>query len=276
MKIPAIFNLDRGTRRGQERTEEHSESSAISVHDLTVSYERKPVLWDVDLEIPAGKLVGVIGPNGAGKSTLLKACLGLIPAVSGRVQFYGRPWADLRHEIAYIPQRETVDWDFPVTALEVVTMGRYGHLGWLRPVNRLQKKLAIEAMEKLAIADLANRQISRLSGGQQQRVFLARALAQNAAIYLMDEPFAAVDAATERAIIALLRNLREEGRTCLIVHHDLASAPQYFDWTILINLRVVAYGPTGEILTEENLRRTYGGKLTLLSEAANVARTSIN
>lgn len=251
---------------------EHSAKSPLSVHDLTVAYHRKPVVWDIDLEIPAGKLVGVIGPNGAGKSTLLKACLDLIPKASGIVNIFGQPYRKARRRVGYVPQRESVDWDFPVSALDVVTMGTYGQLGWFRPVNRRCKSLALQALERVGLADYAQRQISQLSGGQQQRVFLARALAQDADIYFMDEPFAAVDAATERAIVGLLQELQTRGKTCLVVHHDLATVPQYFDWAVLLNMRVVAAGPTKEVFTQENLRKTYGGKLTVLSEAADAVR----
>lgn len=248
---------------------EHPPESPLSIHDLTVAYHRKPVLWDVDFDAPEGRLIGIIGPNGAGKSTLLKAVLDLIPAASGRVTIYGRPYRQQRHLVAYVPQRESVDWDFPVSALDVVTMGRYGQIGWVRPVTRAHKQAALAALERVGLADLARRQISQLSGGQQQRVFLARALAQDARVYLMDEPFAAVDAATEAAIIELLHELRSGGKTVLVVHHDLQTARDTFDYLLLLNLRVVAHGPTAEVFTPENLRKTYGGRLTLLDEATH-------
>ena len=242
---------------------DHPPDCPLSVHDLTVAYQRKPVIWDVDLNIPEGKLVGIVGPNGAGKSTLLKACLDLIPKTSGWVHVYGEPYRVNRHLVGYVPQRESVDWDFPVSALDVVAMGTYRRLGWFRPVGKAEKAIAMEALEKVGIGHLAGRQISQLSGGQQQRVFLARALAQDAQVYFMDEPFAAVDAATEQAIVTLLKELRDAKRTCLVVHHDLATVTQYFDWLIFLNLRVVASGPTSEVFTDENLRKTYGGKLSL-------------
>ena len=240
----------------------------LVVRDLTVAYHRKPVVWDVGLSIPEGKLVSVVGPNGAGKSTLLKACLDLIPRSSGEVLIYGEPYAKVRKRVGYVPQRESVDWDFPVSALDVVAMGTYGQLGWFRRVNKRSKALAMQALDRVGLADYAHRQISQLSGGQQQRTFLARALVQDADIYFMDEPFAAVDAATERAIVELLKELQSRGKTCLVVHHDLATVPQYFDWTVLLNMRVVASGPTAEVFTPENLHKTYGGKLSLLTEAA--------
>ena len=233
------------------------------------------MLWDVDLDVPAGELVTIVGPNGAGKSTLLKAALGLIPVASGTVRVFGNPMKSQRSLVAYVPQRESVDWDFPVTALDVVTMGRYGALGWCRPVRRRQKNEAMEALERVGLADMASRQISQLSGGQQQRVFLARALAQDAQLFLMDEPLASVDAATEQAIVDVLRSLRSEGRTVVVVHHDLQTVTDYFDSVILLNMRVVAHGPVGTVFTPEALRQTYGGQLTILSEASErLARSS--
>ncbi|MDB4618858.1 ABC transporter ATP-binding protein, partial [bacterium] len=243
---------------------EHPPEFPLAVHDLTVAYHRKPVLWDVELNIPKGTLAGIVGPNGAGKSTLLKACLDLIPKTSGEALVYGKPYEQQRELIAYVPQRESVDWDFPISALDVVTMGTYQKLGWFKRITRSQKQQALEALEKVGISHLAKRQISQLSGGQQQRVFLARALVQEAEIYFMDEPFAAVDAATEQAIIELLQELNSKGKTVLCVHHDLATVSRYFDYLVLLNMRVVASGPTSETFTRENLQKTYGGKLNLL------------
>jgi manganese/zinc/iron transport system ATP- binding protein len=251
---------------------EHSPDVPLSIHDMTVAYHRKPVLWDVDLDVPEGKLVGIVGPNGAGKSTLIKAAMDLVPKASGRVLIYGQPYRKQRHLVGYVPQRESVDWDFPVSALDVVAMGLYGKIGWLGPVTRKHKRTAMDALDRVGIADLASRQISQLSGGQQQRVFLARALVQDAKLYFMDEPFAAVDAATEQAIVRILQDLRSSGRTALVVHHDLQTVPQYFDHVILLNMRVVAHGPTEEVFTNENLHKTYGGRLTLLDEAAEALR----
>ncbi len=245
---------------------------AIEVHDLTVAYHKKPVLWDVDVEIPAGRLVAIIGPNGAGKSTLLKAVLGLVPPASGHVRVFGRELRNQRSLVAYVPQRESVDWDFPISALEVVTMGRYGHLGWLRRPRKADRDAARAALEQVGMAAFADRQISQLSGGQQQRVFIARALVQDAALYLMDEPFAGVDAATEQAIVQLLRDIRAKGRTVVAVHHDLQSVPEYFDYVVMLNLRLVAAGETSTAFTRENLQKTYGGRLTLLDEAAEAVR----
>jgi manganese/zinc/iron transport system ATP- binding protein len=242
---------------------------AIEVHDLTVAYRTQPVLWDVDLALPEGQLIAVVGPNGAGKSTLLKSVLGLVRPVAGWVRIFGEPAETRRSWTAYVPQRESVDWDFPTSALDVVTMGTYGRLGWLRRPGRRQRERALECLDQVGIRDLAGRQISQLSGGQQQRVFLARALAQEARLYLMDEPFAGVDATTEKAIVDLLRRLRENGRTVVVVHHDLQTVPEYFDWVVLLNLRLVAAGPVATTFTPENLQGTYGGRLTQLSKAAS-------
>jgi manganese/zinc/iron transport system ATP- binding protein len=252
--------------------EEHPKGLPLSIHDMTVAYGHKPVLWDIDLDIPEGKLVGVMGPNGAGKSTLIKAVLDLVPMASGQVTVYDRPYKKNRKVVGYVPQRESVDWDFPVSALDVVTMGRYGMIGWCFPVTRAHKKAGLEALDRVGMADYAHRQISQLSGGQQQRVFLARALAQDARLYFMDEPFAGVDAGTEKTIVAILRDLQKQGKTTLVVHHDLQTVPDYFDYVILLNMRVVAHGPTETTFTRENLLKTYGGKLTLLDEAAEALR----
>ena len=251
---------------------EHSEASPLSVHDMTVAYQRRPVLWDIDYDAPDAALIAIVGPNGAGKSTLIKACLGLMPKVSGRVEVYGRPYRQQRKLVGYVPQRESVDWDFPVSALDVVAMGRYGHIGWFRPVTKKHRVVAMEALDHVGMADYAKRQIGQLSGGQQQRVFLARALAQDATLYFMDEPFAGVDAATERAIVTVLRELRAQGRTVICVHHDLPTVPEYFDHVMLLNTRVIASGPVAETFTDDNLRRTYGGRLNVLEQAAEAVR----
>jgi manganese/zinc/iron transport system ATP- binding protein len=251
---------------------EHSADAPLSIHDMTVAYHRKPVLWDVDLDVPEGKLIGIVGPNGAGKSTLIKAVLDLVPTASGRVLIYGKPYRRQRSLVGYVPQRESVDWDFPVSALDVVAMGSYRQIGWLMPVTRKWRDKAMEALHRVGMADFAHRQISQLSGGQQQRVFLARALVQDAKLYFMDEPFAGVDAATEKTIVRTLQDLRAAGRTVLVVHHDLQTVPEYFDYVILLNMRVVAHGPVEQVFTKENLHKTYGGRLTLLDEAAEALR----
>lgn len=237
---------------------------AVEIQDLTVAYKESPVLWDVDIEIPQGKLLAVVGPNGAGKTTLIKAVLGLIKPSAGRVKIFGLPVDNQRHLIGYVPQRTTVDWDFPTNAKDVVTMGRYGHLGWFRRPGARDKELALEALDKVGMVDFADRHISQLSGGQQQRVFLARALVQDAAIYFMDEPFVGVDAATEGAIISLLKELRNKGKTVIVVHHDLQSLEDYFDWVFLLNVRQIAFGPVKEVMTPENLRAAYGGRTAFI------------
>ncbi|MDA7978207.1 MAG: ABC transporter ATP-binding protein [Pirellulales bacterium] len=248
------------------------DSVPLSVYDLTVAYHRKPVIWDIGFDVPAGSLVGIVGPNGAGKSTLLKAVMDLIPRASGRVRVFGKPYRENRHRVGYVPQRESVDWDFPVDALDVVTMGLYGKIGWLRPVGKQHRDAAMEALERVGIAELAHRQISQLSGGQQQRAFLARALVQDADLYLMDEPFAAVDAATEKAIVDILREMKSRGKTAIVIHHDLQTVPEYFDHAVLLNMRIVAHGPMDEVFTQENLQKTYGGRLTLLEEVSEAMR----
>lgn len=244
----------------------------ISIYDLTVAYHRRPVLWDVTLDIPPGRLVGIVGPNGAGKSTLIKAILDLVPKVSGRIEVFGKPYRRQRDRVGYVPQRESVDWDFPVSALDVVTMGLYRRIGWCWPVRRRHRQVAREALDRVGIGELASRQISQLSGGQQQRTFLARALVQDADLYLMDEPFAAVDAATELAIVDILRTMNRAGKTILVIHHDLQTVAEYFDYVVLLNMRVVAHGPIQEVFTPENLQKTYGGRLTLLDAAADAMR----
>ncbi len=244
----------------------------VEVHDMTVAYHRKPVLWDIDLVVPQGQLVAIVGPNGAGKSTLIKAILGLIPLASGKVEIFGLPYEQQRHLVGYVPQRETVDWDFPVTALDVVLMGTYGRLGWFRRPRTAERNRASECLDQVGMSRYSGRQIRQLSGGQQQRVFLARALAQEAQIYFMDEPFAGVDAATEQAIVELLQALREQGKTVLVVHHELQTVKQYFDYVILLNMRLVAAGPVATTFTPEMLQTTYGGRLTILDEAAEAVR----
>lgn len=238
-------------------------NAPLSIQNMTVAYHKKPVLEQVSLTIPEGKLIGIVGPNGAGKSTLIKAALGLIPSLSGEVKIYGKPYKEQRHLVGYVPQRESVDWDFPTNALDVVTMGRYGHLGWFRRPGNKEKQIAMSCLEKVGMADFADRQISQLSGGQQQRIFLARALAQDASLYFMDEPFVGVDAATEKAIITLLGELKKQGKTVLVVHHDLSTVKEYFDWVILLNVGLVDIGPTNEVFTRDKLQKTYGGKLAI-------------
>ena len=242
-------------------TPDHPAPLAIDVADVTVAYRDEPVLWDIDLRVPEGVLMAVVGPNGAGKTTLIKAVLGLVPTAAGRVEVYGGPLATRRRDVAYVPQRGSVDWDFPTSVLDVVLMGTYGSLGWIKRPGARERERARAALDQVGMVDFADRQIAQLSGGQQQRVFLARALVQDARVYLMDEPFQGVDATTERTIVALLQRLRSEGKTVLVVHHDLQTVPEYFDWVLLLNVRAVAAGPVAEVFTDANLRATYGGRV---------------
>ncbi len=250
---------------------QHVDNPIIEVHDLTVSYDKKPVLWNVDFTIPGGALVGIIGPNGAGKSTLIKAIMGLLPLSSGYAHLFGEKLDNVRKRISYVPQRESVDWDFPASVMDIALMGRYGQRGLFKRITAEDRSIARQALEQVHMLEFANRQIGQLSGGQQQRVFLARALAQQADLYFMDEPFAGVDAATEGAIIELLKELKAQGKTILVVHHDLQSAAEYFDWILLLNTRLVASGPTAETLTPTLLQETYGGKLSLLAQVGEIA-----
>ncbi|HSX11866.1 MAG TPA: ABC transporter ATP-binding protein [Rhabdochlamydiaceae bacterium] len=244
-----------------------SSSPALKVEYLSVNYDKTPILWEVSFEIPAGKLVGIIGPNGAGKSTLLKAVLGMVHSLSGTVEFFGKPLKKMKSKLAYVPQRTEVDWDFPITVLEVVLMGRYHKLGLFKWASKQDKEAALKALEMVGMESFASRQISELSGGQQQRVFIARALVQEAELYFMDEPFAGVDMATEKAIIVLLNELKAQGKTLFIVHHDLNTVEHYFDYIVLLNTCLIAYGPTHQEFHEENIRRTYGKSSLLLEEA---------
>lgn len=249
-----------------------SPNMALEINDLTVAYDSKPVLWDVDLAVPEGVLMAIVGPNGAGKSTLIKAALDLIPRAAGDVHIYGKPYAKARDLVGYVPQRGSVDWDFPTTVLDVAMMGLYRKMGWFRRPGKIERQVAMDALEHVGIANLANRQISELSGGQQQRTFLARALVQDAQIYFMDEPFAAVDAVTERAIVALLRELRSQNKTVIVVHHDLQTVSSYFDWVALLNVELTVSGPTKDVYTDENLRKTYGGRVASVTRAEQVSR----
>jgi len=241
--------------------------NALEVRDLTVAYRDKPVLWDIDLTVPAGVLMAIIGPNGAGKTTLLKSILSLLKPAAGQISIFGHPYHEQRRLVGYVPQRGSVDWDFPTSVLDVVMMGRYGSLGWLKRPGRADREQALMSLKKVAMDDYAARQISQLSGGQQQRVFLARALVQQAELYFMDEPFQGVDARTERAIIDLLKELRTAGKTVVVVHHDLQTVAEYFDWVTLLNVRCVASGKVRDVFTDQNLRVAYGGLVAFKSQA---------
>jgi manganese/zinc/iron transport system ATP- binding protein len=248
----------------------HEPQFALHVEDLTVTYGADPVLWDIDLDIPPGVMCAIVGPNGSGKSTLLKTALGLVRPVAGHVRFLGLPANRMRGRIGYVPQRHSVDWDFPATALDVVTMGLYGRLGWFRRPGRAERARALSALAELGMQDYADRQIDQLSGGQQQRVFIARALVQDAPILILDEPMAGVDATTEAIIIDLLKRLRDQGRTVIVVHHDLTTVQAYFDWLVILNVRIIAQGPIAQVYTPENLRTAYGRQLAMIAAPAEM------
>ena len=244
---------------------DNSNKFALEIADLTVAYDNKPVLWDIDLEVPKGVLMAIVGPNGAGKTTLIKAIQGLVSVAAGRVLIFGKKYRENRKLVGYVPQRGSVDWDFPTSVIDVVKMGSYGSLGWIKRPGVAEHKRAQEALEKVGMTDYANRQISKLSGGQQQRVFLARALIQDADVYLMDEPFQGVDATTEKAIVELLKDLSSKGKTVVVVHHDLQTVGEYFDWVTLLNVRLIASGPVSDVFNTENINHTYGGDVNFLN-----------
>lgn len=246
--------------------------AALKIYQLNVNYDKTPVLWDISLEIPQGVLVGVVGPNGAGKSTLIKSALGLVKPISGKVEYFGNSLKKERQRVAYVPQRESVDWDFPITVRDLVLMGRYGHLGLFKRPREADYSAVDHYLDVVNMTDFADRQISQLSGGQQQRVFLARALAQEADLYFMDEPFAAVDHATETAIIDLLKRLKADGKTVFVVHHDLNTVENYFDWVIMLNIRLVACGEMSAAFTPETLNSTYGKSYALFDEALKLSQ----
>lgn len=252
---------------------ETADPAALAINDLTVAYGNRPALWDIDLVVPAGTLMAIVGPNGAGKSTLLKAALGLQKPVAGSVAVFGIEARKQKGKIGYVPQRNSVDWDFPTSVSDVVLMGTYGQLGWLRRPTQVQRDRVAEALAQVGMTDLARRQISELSGGQQQRVFLARALIQDADIYFMDEPFQGVDATTEKAIVQVLHGLRRQGKTVVAVHHDLHTVREYFDWLTFLNVRRIASGPVHAVYTEANLQATYGGQVNAFIGQADPVRT---
>ncbi len=249
-----------------------SNKIAIEAHNLTVSYDKRPVLWNVGFKIPQGQIVGIIGPNGSGKTTLLKAVMGLIKKDSGYVQIFGEKLSKVRDRISYVPQRESVDWDFPASVMDIALMGRYRKDNILKRITNQDKDIAAEALEQVNMLEYSHRQISQLSGGQQQRVFIARALAQGAELYILDEPFVGIDAATEEVIVKLLRQMKKEGKTVIVVHHDLQTAKSYFDWIVLLNTRLVASGPKEEVFNEKLLQEAFGGKLNVLSKVGELIK----
>ncbi|MEX0620737.1 MAG: metal ABC transporter ATP-binding protein [Solirubrobacterales bacterium] len=232
---------------------------ALEIRRLTASYSSRPVLWDVDATIPAGTLAAIVGPNGAGKSTLMKAAVGLLKLDAGHVLIEGRPAGESLDRVAYVPQRDEVDWDFPITVREVVEMGRYRSAGWIRRLKQADQSYVDEALEKVRMTSFARRQIGELSGGQRQRVFIARALAQDAPVMMLDEPFSGVDARTEASLLELLAGISRAGRTVIVVHHDIGTVRACFDWALLLNIRTIACGPVEQALSAEHLRRAYGG-----------------
>lgn len=245
--------------------------SALDIARLTVSYTNRPVLWDVDAWFPVGALSAIIGPNGAGKSTLLRAALGLLPTDAGHVSIRGLPARKALDQVAYVPQREAVDWDFPITVREVVEMGRYRSAGWFRRITRSDRAMVDACLARVGMSEYSHRQIGQLSGGQRQRIFLARALAQNTKLLVMDEPFAGIDARTEADLLGLLGELRDEGRTIIIVHHDLDTVREVFDWALLLNVRAIACGPAKKTLSAGNLLAAYGAGPSRAGTAAAAA-----
>jgi len=240
--------------------------SIISVRNLTISYNKRPAIKGINLDLEQGNIIGIIGPNGAGKSTLLKGILGLLPADTGEIKIFGEDVKDSLKKVAYIPQKEQFDWDFPINVSEVVMMGRYPYISIFGYPTSKDRELVAKVLEKVEMSKYAKTQIRNLSGGQQQRIFLARALAQESEIYFLDEPFVGVDAKTEVAIFKLIKELKDAGKTILIVHHDLSKVMDYFDKVILVNQTLVAYGNTEEVFTEELIHKTYGGRLTILQK----------
>ncbi len=236
---------------------------ALQVNDLTVAYKFKPVLWDIDLDVPEGVMMAIIGPNGAGKSTFIKAILDIVKPLAGGVKIFGKPYRQVRSRVGYVPQKSSVDWDFPTTVSDVVLMGTYGKLGWIKRPGRKEKLLTSQALEKVGLDGFASRQISQLSGGQQQRVFLARAIVQQADLYFMDEPLQGVDATTEKAIINILKELKAQNKTVIAVHHDLQTVTEYFDHVVFLNIRKIADGKTSAVFNDQNLEKTYGAAFNL-------------
>lgn len=249
-----------------------AEEFALQTHHLSVNYGKVPALWDISLQVPRGVVAGIIGPNGAGKTTFLKTILDLIRPISGKVEYFGQALSEVRRRIAYVPQKESVDWDFPITVRDLVLMGRYGHLGLLRWPRQADYEAVHDYLKMVGMENFAHRQISQLSGGQQQRVFLARALIQEADVYLMDEPFVGIDLVTRQVIMDILHKLRDQGKTVCVVHHELDSVDNYFDWVIMLNIRLVASGATREVFTKENLNACYGKSYALFDEALKISQ----
>ena len=243
---------------------------AIEVHDMTVSYKNKPVLWGIDIDFPEGKFIGILGPNGVGKSTLLKAIMSTVPKKSGYVKFFGKPLNKVRKRISYVPQRQTVNWMFPANVQDIVTMGRYADMGLFKRPQVKDKRIVRESLEQVNMLSFAKQQIGALSGGQQQRVFVARALAQRADIYLLDEPLAGVDVSTSTLIFSILKEIVAQGKTVVMIHHNLEAIEKHFDHIVLLNMYVRAAGPVKEVFIPALLRETYGSQLNILSHISHL------
>lgn len=246
--------------------------AALSVSQLTVNYDKTPVLWDISFDVPAGVMVGIIGPNGAGKSTLIKSVLGLVTPLTGKVEFFGKTLKEIQEKIAYVPQKDSVDWDFPLTVEDLVIMGRYGRLGLFKRPRQADRQACYSALEQVGMLEFKDRQINQLSGGQKQRIFLARALAQDADIYFLDEPFAGIDITSETLILRLLKSLVKNGKTVFVVHHDLSDIEDHFDWVVMLNLKLSAAGPVEEAYNKESLSSTYGKSYHLLDDVMKLSK----
>lgn len=247
-------------------------TNVITIKNITVAYDKTPVLWDIDLCLPLGKMIAIIGPNGAGKSTLFQAILNFTRPMTGEIQCFGLPYTEVRRRIAYIPQRSSIDWNFPTTVLEVAVMGRYRKFQWNPWIQKTDMDAAKGVLSMLGLDSFQDRQINQLSGGQKQRLFLARALLQEADLYLLDEPFAGVDATTERMMMEVFTTLQNAGKTVCMIHHDLHSVEKYFDYTVILNTRVVASGPTLEVFNFDNIQKAFGSRSTLLEEAFRLSQ----
>jgi manganese/zinc/iron transport system ATP- binding protein len=248
-------------------------SPVLDVEQLTVNFGKTPILWDISVQVESGKIIGILGPNGAGKSTFIKTLMGMISPLSGKVSFFGKPLKKVCNRIAYVPQRESVDWDFPITALDLVLMGRYAKLGWFRLPRKADKEAAFHYLEKVGMGAFSKRQISELSGGQQQRIFLARALLQEADLYFFDEPFSGVDMTTQRVIIEAFHELKDQGKTIFVVHHDLHTVSSYFDEVIMLNMRLIGHGTVKKMFNDEMIQKTYGKMPTLFGEAYELSKS---
>jgi manganese/iron transport system ATP-binding protein len=243
-------------------------ASSLAIENLSVKYRAIEALNQVSFSVQSGRLVGIFGPNGAGKSTLIKAMLGLIPSVSGRVLYQGKPLIDQLDQVAYVPQRSQIDWTYPVTVWDIVMMGRTKKSGWFQRYSSISRRLVTQALERVGMIEFRDRAISDLSGGQQQRVFLARALAQQATVFCFDEPFVGIDQKTQSIMFEVFKELTRENKLILVVNHDLGESITHFDDLILLNRSLIASGSRSQVLTQDNLQKAYGGKVVFFSDAA--------